>query len=258
RITGPEQLVGVGGDGIITFGSGQPDLPPPEEVFRVELTLDDLKYGPIQGEPDLREVLAKQYSDASSESFVVTNGASESLDLALRALYKPGAKVLLPKPYYYSYPRNVHYAHMEAIYYKLVEGKIDYQDFEDKIQNARVVIINSPSNPTGTVQDLDTLERIEKLASRLGVYIISDEVYKDLIYVRENYLIKGDHVLTINSFSKTYNMCGARVGYIYAREQWLIEKMTEIKTHASMNTPRYGQRLALAVTRCPVWKLLES
>ncbi len=120
KITSPSFFIGKGNDELISFGSGQPDLPPPDEVYKILPTYRDFKYGLIQGLDYLRDALSKQYKDSTSESFVVTNGASEALDLALRALYEPGAKVLLPKPYYYSYPFNVRFAHMTPVYYNLV------------------------------------------------------------------------------------------------------------------------------------------
>ncbi|MSR70812.1 aminotransferase class I/II-fold pyridoxal phosphate-dependent enzyme, partial [Candidatus Kaiserbacteria bacterium] len=79
-----------------------------------------------------------------------------------------------------------------------------------------------------------------------GVYILSDEVYKDLIYVRENYLLKGSRVLTVNSFSKTYGMCGLRVGYLYSQNKEIVERVVEMKTHTAMNTSTVGQAMALA------------
>ena len=78
------------------------------------------------------------------------------------------------------------------------------------------------------------------------MYVLSDEVYKDLIYVRENYLIKGPHVVTINSFSKTFAMCGFRVGYLWSLDQELVEEVIAVKTHTSMNTNILGQEMALA------------
>ena len=96
--------------------------------------------------------------------------------LVLRALYEPGAKVLLPKPYYYSYPHNVRLAGMEPVFYELVSGKIDFETFKEDLRGCRAVVINSPGNPTGTVQDLEILKNVEKIAQEMGVYIISDEV----------------------------------------------------------------------------------
>ena len=251
KIESPSFFIGKGDNTLISFGSGQPDLPPPTQVYKILPTYRDFKYGLIQGQENLREALAAQYTGSKAADFVITNGASEALDLVLRALYEPRAKILLPKPYYYSYPHNVRLAGMEPVFYKLVSGKIDLEKFKEDVQGCRAVLINSPGNPTGTVQDLDILKKIEKLAKKIGIYIISDEVYKDLIYERENYLIEGKNVVTLNSFSKTYAMCGFRVGYIYAREKWLVDKIVQIKTHSSMNTNILGQAMAYEATRVP-------
>jgi len=251
KIDSPSFFIGKGNNDLISFGSGQPDLPPPPEVYKILPTYRDFKYGLVQGNANLRQALAKQYPSSSAEDFVITNGASEALDLSLRALFQTGAKILLLRPYYYSYPHNVILAGLEPKYYDLIDGKIDFDNFQSQLKGCRAVLINSPANPTGSVQNLGVLKKIEKLAQDLGVYIISDEVYKDLIYERENYLIQGNHVLTLNSFSKTFAMCGFRVGYVYAREKKLIEKIVEIKTHTSMNTNILGQEMAYEATKVP-------
>ena len=213
---------------------------------------EGFKYGPVQGNTALRSELAKQYPDAEPDDFVITNGASEAIDLVLRAISIPNGKVLLPRPYYYSYPHNVKLASMTPAYYDLDEkGKIDIIVFKKAVKGCSAVVINSPSNPTGTVQEVDTLKEIEQFCAREGIYIISDEVYKDLIYVRENYLLHGPHVVTINSFSKTYAMCGLRVGYLYSKDRALVEKVVEIKTHTAMNTSILAQDMALAALQSP-------
>lgn len=251
QISSPSFFIGKGAGDLVSFGSGQPDLPPPKEVYAILPEYRDFKYGLIAGQDNLREALSEQYARATKGSFVITNGASEALDLTLRALWQPDAKILLPRPYYYSYPFNVEFAGMEAVYYDLVDGKIDFDNFKAQAKGVRAVIINSPSNPTGTIQDLEVLKKIEDLSIEYGFYIISDEVYKDLIYDRDNYLMKGDKTITLNSFSKTYAMCGFRVGYVYAREQAIINKIIEIKTHTSMNTNILGQEMACEATKVP-------
>lgn len=250
KITSPSFFIGKTAKNLISFGSGQPDLAPPKICFDFLKDYKEFKYGEIQGKMELRKAIAKNYPDATEENIIITNGASEGIDLALRALYQKNTnKILIPRPYYYSYPYNVKYAHMSCVYYDLVKGKIDLDNFKKKIQGCRAVIINSPGNPTGTIQEIAILKEIEKITKKLSVYIISDEVYKDLIYERENYLIEGKNVLTINSFSKSYSLCGARIGYIYARNKEWIQKMVEIKTHTSMNTSIVSQEMALMATR---------
>src|SRR3989344_1686162 len=252
-IAGPSFFIGQGGDGIISCGSGQPDLPPPKEIFRNLADERLFKYGLIQGERRLREALSKEYPDASPENFVITNGASEALDLTMRVLAKaPGPqKILLCRPYYYSYPYNVRFAGMEPVYTDLKEGRINLADFRKKIGRVKAVLINSPSNPTGRIEAVATLKEIEKICRKAGVWIISDEVYKDLIYERENYLLKGPHVITINSFSKTYAMCGLRVGYLYSPARKLVDKVINMKVHTSMNTSLMGQEMAYQAMRAP-------
>jgi aspartate/methionine/tyrosine aminotransferase len=247
----PSMFIGVQGKDIISFGSGQPDLPPPKQVYEILPTYRAFKYGLIQGQINLRHALAEQYPQSTADSFVITNGASEALDLTLRALAKIGGKnkVLLSRPHYYSYPPIVKYSGMEPVYTELIDGRIDFNDFQEKVQDCKAVIINSPSNPTGRVESIKTLKQIEKITNDLGIYVLSDEVYKDLIYVRENYLIKGPHVVTINSFSKTYAMCGFRVGYLWSLDQELVNKVIEMKTHTSMNTNILGQEMAYEATK---------
>jgi len=250
-IAGPSFFIGRGDDSLISFGSGQPDMPPPPQAFDILKTYESFKYGLVQGEEALRAALCAGYPGAQAEEFVVTNGASEAVDLVLRVISQPGGRVLLPRPYYYSYPHNVALAGMTPAYYDLEKGKINFDTFAKALEGCLAVLINSPSNPTGTVQEVDTLKKIEKLCAEKGVYVISDEVYKDIIYVRENYLLHGPRVVTVNSFSKTYAMCGLRVGYIYSQNKELVGSVIEMKTHTAMNTSIVSQMMALAALGAP-------
>ena len=249
----PAAFIGVRGNDIISFGSGEPDLPPPDEVYKILPNYKDFKYAVIQGLDYLRDALTLQYPDSTADSFVITNGASEALDLTLRVIssyeMSQSKKVLMTKPYYYSYPRLVEFAGMEPVYLKTNQGQIDMDDFRVKVKDCRAVLINSPSNPTGRVEAISTLKEIETLTSENGVFVLSDEVYKDLIYVRENYLIQGPHVVTINSFSKTYAMCGFRVGYLWSLDNKLVQDVINMKTHTSMNTNILGQEMAFEATK---------
>lgn len=255
-LSSPSVFIGKQGNGVISFGSGQPDLPPPKEAIENIDIRKDLRYGLIQGEPALREALSKDYPNSTPDNFVITNGASEALDLVFRSL-APG-KVLVPRPYYYSYPHIIELSGMEPVYTDLVDGRIDLDDFKAKITDCKAMLINSPSNPTGCVEAIETLKEIEKITANLGIYVISDEVYKDLIYERENYYIKGDHVITINSFSKTYAMCGVRVGYFWSSDQKVADKVIAIKTHTSMNTNLVGQDMALQAMSAPKKYILDQ
>lgn len=238
---------------MISFGSGQPDLAPPQEVYDVLPSIREFRYGLIQGQKALREGIAKEYPDSDVDNFVITNGASEALDLSLRSIERKSEKkkILIPRPYYYSYPFIAEFAGLEPVYTDLEKGKINITDLEEKVTECAAVLINSPSNPTGRIESIETLKEIERLSAQHGFYIVSDEVYKDLIYERENYLIQGDHVITINSFSKTYGMCGYRVGYAYSVDKEIIRDIIEMKTHTSMNTSMVAQEMAIAALNTP-------
>lgn len=255
-LNSPSVFIGKQGNGVISFGSGQPDLPPPKEAIEGIDIRKDLRYGLIQGELPLREALAKEYPGSTACNFVITNGASEALDLIFRAWGK--GKVLLPRPYYYSYPPIIRMAGMEPVFTDLVDGRIDIEDFKKKVKGCKTVLINSPSNPTGRVESIETLKEIENITEKLGIHVISDEVYKDLIYERENYCLKGPHVITVNSFSKTYAMCGVRVGYLWSRDQKIAEDIIEMKTHTSMNTNLVGQDMALRAMSVPRQYILDQ
>jgi len=245
----PALFIGKDGNGIISFGSGQPDLFPPREIYEMLPKFNRFKYGLIQGDENLRNALSKEYPGSDKDNFVITNGASEALDLVFRVLGKNGGKVLVHKPYYYSYPHIIRAAGMEPVYTEAIKGKIDLNDFKEKVKDCNVVLINSPGNPTGRIQDMETLKEIERITAKLKIPVVSDEVYKDMIYERENYILKGPHIVTINSFSKTFAMCGFRVGYLYSNDKKIIQEIIDLKTHTSMNTSIISQEMAYTATQ---------
>jgi len=247
----PATFIGVEGEDIISFGSGQPDLPPPKQAFSCLKDYEKFKYGLVAGQEKLREALVKENPGFKKENFIITNGASEGLDLILRTACKPGDKVLIHRPYYYSYKPLIEKNHLVPIIVETNKGKIVVGDLEKKIEGAKLVLINSPSNPSGVVQDINTLREIEEITKQRDIILASDEVYKDLIYERENYSLSGPHVVTINSFSKTFSMCGLRVGYVFSNDLAIIEKIKELKTHSSMNTGILAQEIAYNALQTP-------
>ncbi len=249
NLTSPSIFIGKQGKGCISLGSGQPDLPPPKEVIESIDIRKDLRYGLIQGELELRKELSKEYPESAPGDFIITNGASEALDLIFRSIGK--GKVLLGRPYYYSYPHLIKNAGMTPVFTDMKEGQFVLSDLKKKIVGCKVILLNSPSNPTGRLESVNTLKEIEKITKKHGIYVISDEVYKDLIYERENYLLNGNQVITVNSFSKTYCMCGLRVGYLWSKDKKIVNRCIEIKTHSSMNTNLVGQDMALIATKTP-------
>jgi aspartate aminotransferase len=254
----PSMFIGAAGKDLISFGAGQIDSLPPKNVFKAFKQFKEFRYGPVQGNLDLRtklaSVLKKEYkhNEAKPENIVITNGASEALYLALRCIVKPGDKVLITRPYYFSFPKLVQVNDATPVYSDLnPDHTINIEDIKEKIKGVKAVIINSPSNPTGKVQPKKILKEIEGIAKESNKYILADEAYSKLIYEGEHYSPKGEHVITINSFSKTYSLCGLRVGFAYCPNHNLVEQLVERKTHTSINTDIVAQQTALEALRSP-------
>lgn len=204
----------------------------------------------MQGLLKLREELSKQ-NNSEAGNFVITNGASEALFLSIKAVVKPREKILLHTPYYYSYPKLLQMSGVIPVFTNTIKGKIDIEDFKNKINGCKAFLLNTPSNPTGIVQEKETLKQIEDICKKLNIMIISDEVYSSIIYENEHYSASGNNVITINSFSKTYSMCGYRVGYLHSHEKDIVEKASELKSYASMNTSNISQEIAFNALKIP-------
>ncbi len=255
RIITPGMFIGKEGPDIISFGSGQPDLRPPFDIGDVFLNFNKFKYGNVGGEDELksrlREYVKSEFGHGvEQDCIVITNGASEALDLALRriSLNPGGSKVLLTKPYYYSYPELVKINHMAPIY---TDANIDLEDVKEKSETADAMIVNSPANPTGSTLEKSVLRAIQEITEDNGCVLISDEVYHSLTYETRHYSPKGDNVVTINSFSKTYSLCGYRVGYVFSHDADFMADISGIKAHSSMNTNLLSQKVALECLSVP-------
>ncbi len=252
KITGPECFLGDSSPNLISFGSGQPDLNPPEEIFEAirNYKREKFPYGNVAGNPELIGELS-QIHKVSSEGVGITNGASEALCLVLSYVLKPYDKVLLPKPYYYSYLPLVGINKGKAVFTELKDWHIDIEDFKSKIKGCRVFILNSPSNPTGSIESREKILEIKKICNENNTLLLFDEVYHCLNYEREHFSPRGENVICVNSFSKTFSLCGLRVGYMYGENSALIKQIISQKTHTSMNTSLFSQEIALAALKIP-------
>jgi aspartate aminotransferase len=212
---------------------GEPDFPTPEHVVeaahraaRMGLT----RYAPNAGIPELREALAEKVArrngyGASPEQVVVTQGGIQALYLALRALLEPGDEVLLPDPAWPNYRMIAHLLGARVLPYPLVAGGgflPRLEDLESLVTpRTRAILVNSPSNPLGTVVPRALMEGLLTFARRRGVWFISDEVYDEVVFddtfvSAGSVAERGDRMVSIYSFSKVYAMTGWRVGYLIA------------------------------------------
>lgn len=243
-------------DDVIHLSIGQPDTPAPPHV--VEATIDSLKAGQTgytmdAGLPELLEALAEYYGERyerklQPENVIVTTGATEALYLALTATSAPGREFIVPDPSFMLYAPLIRMngGVVKSIPLRPENGyQLDPQEVIDHIdRNTYCIVLNSPSNPTGTMYPRETVEAIIEEAAYQGVYVISDEVYDHLIYDDLTYpsvlscCSDLDHVMVISSFSKTFSMAGMRIGWLIA-SQGAIKKLRRYHmfTTTVANTP---------------------
>jgi aspartate/methionine/tyrosine aminotransferase len=224
--------------GVINLTQGKPNFPIPEEAVKeVREKVREgwaSRYGASKGLPELREKVLKNYEKEGVpvEDVIITSGAIEGFLAAMLTFVDPGDEVILIAPYYGKYKAATHITNTNAVSspYKKTDDKFvfDLQAFKRSItRKTKVVVVNSPCNPTGTVFRKEDLEAILELAKENGFFIIYDEVYKKLLFDDYKHYNKEiydpDHTILLDSFSKIYSMSGWRVGSLVGSEKVLAE-----------------------------------
>ncbi|MEM9111950.1 MAG: pyridoxal phosphate-dependent aminotransferase [Myxococcota bacterium] len=224
---------------------GQPDVPTPAGMIAAYQSYDEkvLAYGPSTGLPELREKVAASYRaqgfGLEAEHVQVTFGGSEAVQFALAALCDPGDQVLVSEPFYANYAGFAVASGVEVVPVPASarDGFALPGDefFEARIgPRTRAVIICSPGNPTGTVYDWTSLERLARLVERRDLALISDEVYRDFVYdggrahSALELSIADERVVVVDSVSKRFSACGARVGFAISRVPELVQAFTRL------------------------------
>jgi aspartate aminotransferase len=246
---------------------GEPDFPTPEHVVEAAheaARMGRTRYAPNAGLPELREALADKVAwrngyEARPDQVVVTQGGIQALYLVLRALLEPGDEVLLPDPAWPNYRMIAHLLGARVLSYPLVaEGGFlpRLEDLEGLVTpRTRAILVNSPSNPLGTVVHRELMEALVAFARRRGLWFISDEVYDEVVF--DDVFVSagsvadpGDRLVSVYSFSKVYAMTGWRVGYLVAPPDMakLLTGMQE-PIISCVNTP--AQMAALAAVTGP-------
>lgn len=252
--------------GAIHLEVGEPSFATPEHIMRAADTAAHsgwTHYVPNAGVPDLREELARKLRshngiDADPEQVVVTAGCAEALYVSLLSVTEPGDEVLLPDPGWPNFAMIAHLLHLRVRYYRL-RPDLDFAPDPQEIDRlcgpaTRVMILNSPSNPLGSVTPAQVLAQIGTIADRHGLWLISDECYDAItfepVFASTAVLADPARVLSCYSFSKTHAMTGWRVGYIAAPPQvaQVLQKMQE-PVVACVNAP--AQQAALAALTGP-------
>ena len=250
---------------VIGFGAGEPDFPTPDYIVEAAVAAAkdpaNHKYSPAKGLPVLREAIAaKTLRDSgyevSPDDILVTNGGKQAVFQAFAALVDPGDEVLLPAPYWTTYPEAVALAGGTTV--EVFAGADqDYKVSVDQLEAARtertkVLLLCSPSNPTGSVYTPEELTAIGQWALEHGIWVITDEIYEHLLYdgAQSAHVVKlvpelADQTIVLNGVAKTYAMTGWRVGWMIAPSD-VIKAATNFQSHLTSNVANVSQRAALA------------
>lgn len=254
---------------VLSFGAGEPDFDTPEFIKDAAITAlreGFTKYTPTAGiEPLRKAICEKLWRDNGLKyepnQIVVTCGGKHALYNTFQVICDPGDEVIIPAPYWVSYPEMVKLADGVPVFVYADEstGFVPAIDaIREKITaRTRAIVVNSPCNPTGAVFPRQTLKEIAALALKHDLYIISDEIYEKMVYDgHEHFSIAslGEEVkkrtVLVNGMSKAYSMTGWRIGYA-AAERELIAAMTRIQDQSTSNPTSIAQRAALAALQAP-------
>jgi aspartate aminotransferase len=252
---------------VCGFGAGEPDFDTPEHIKAAAieaLQAGFTKYTPSAGIPELRQAIAEKLAADNGLTYrasqvIVSNGAKHSCYNAILATCQPGDEVIIPAPYWVSYPDMVRLAGAEPVIVPTMERnnwKMRTEDFANAMTpRTKMLIMNSPCNPTGSVYTREELEAIVEVASGEDIYILSDEIYEKLVYDGAKHVSIAslskeayDLTLTVNGFSKSYAMTGWRLGYLAAPEA-VAKAVDSIQSHTTANTSSFSQRGALAALK---------
>lgn len=252
---------------VCSFGAGEPDQDTPQ--FIKQAAIDALeegktRYTPASGIPALREAIAEKFLlenniEVEPNQVIVSCGAKHSIFNAISAVCDPGDEVMIPSPYWTSYPEMVKTVGAEPniIETKFENGwKLTPDEFDDAMTaKTKMIIINSPNNPTGAVYSEEELKAIGEIAAAEDIVILSDEIYEKLIYNDRKHVSiaslskeLADLTITVNGFSKAYAMTGWRLGYLSAPKD-IAKAISTIQSHTTSNVTSFAQYGALAAIK---------
>lgn len=262
-----EKLKAQGVD-VVDFGPGEPDFPTPDNIKQAAIRAiqeDFTKYTPTAGIPELRQAVCAWHARELGTGYqpgecIVTVGGKHGVFNALSALVGRGDAVLLPVPYWVSFPEIVNYLGgrpvpvptEEAHGFRLTADALE----RAWVEGTRVVIINSPNNPSGAVIDREEFARILALTRRRGALLLSDECYSHFVYDGAPFSVASlpeakPHVIVVGSLSKTFSMTGWRLGYTLGPPP-LIQAMTRLQSHSTSNPTSIAQKAAVEALRGPM------
>jgi aspartate aminotransferase len=275
-ITSKAKAMKAKGEPVIILASGEPDFDTPDNIKEAAKKAIDAgftKYVATAGIDELRELICQKFKkdnhiDYKKSQIVVTVGGKQAIYNAVLAVVDPGDEVIVPVPYWVSYLEQIKLAGGKAVLLPPAKGKFDVQGLKRSITGkTKMIILNSPNNPTGEVLDRETLMAIADLAVQKKIVVLSDEVYEKLVYdgaTHHSIASFGDAIkeltITINAVSKSYSMTGWRVGYCGGNEE-IIKAMCSIQDHSTSNTCSISQKAAVEAlkgTQEPLEKMVQE
>jgi aspartate aminotransferase len=252
---------------VCGFGAGEPDFDTPEHIKNAAieaLNAGFTKYTPSSGIPELRQAISEKLAADNGLTYrasqiVCSNGAKHACYNAILATCQPGDEVIIPSPYWVSYPDMVRLAGADPVILPTMERngwKMRAEDFENAMTpRTKMLILNTPGNPTGAVYTREELEKIVEVAAEEDIYILSDEIYEKLVYDDVKHVSIAslskeayDLTITINGFSKAYAMTGWRLGYMAAPEA-VAKAVDSIQSHSTSHPASFVQRAGLAALK---------
>lgn len=251
------------GKQIYHLNIGQPDIETPATALQrlKDLDLKILEYSPAEGIPSYRQKLTNYYKqyhiEVNADEIIITTGASEAIYFTLLACLEPGDEIIIPEPFYANYNG---FAHMAGVSVKPITSYIedgfalpDVADFERVItQKTKAIFLCNPNNPTGCFYPRESLEALAELVKKHDLFLISDEVYREFCFDGQEFTsvlnISGieEHTIVIDSVSKRYSACGARIGALVSRNQSVLAAVSRF-AKLRLGSPTLEQYLAEAM-----------
>ncbi len=253
---------------IIAFSIGEPDFDTPDYIkAAAKKAIDEgfTKYTPASGVKELRDAVCKKFErdnnlKFSPDEIIATSGAKQAISLVLQVMCEAGDEVVIPSPYWVSYPEQVKLTGAKPVIVPASEKdgfKLSVDALAAAVtERTKLIILNSPSNPTGVVYDKSELEAIAEIVLSKGIFVISDEIYEKIVYGVEHVSIASlgkdikERTIIVNGVSKTYAMTGWRVGYA-AGDREIISAMIKLQSQLTSHPDSIAQMAALAAIEGP-------
>ncbi len=255
------------GKDVVDFGAGEPDFPTPQNIKQAAvdaITANFTKYTNAGGTPELREAICERHrldfgTNYSPSECLVTVGGKHAIFNLMQALINPGDEVIIPVPYWVTYKDVVNYAGGTCVFVETDEAsgfEVSAALIERYLTpKTKLVIINSPSNPSGSVLSDGEFRKIYELASKRDIFLMTDECYCQFLYEAKPFSIASvrgakETVVVAGSLSKTYAMTGWRIGFALAPAQ-IIGAMMKLQSHSTSNPTSIAQKAAVEAMRGP-------